>query len=284
MTLALTYRTAGAWGAGKGSRLNAVEVDTNFYDLQQAVNALQDNPVLPAEIEDISLTGNVLRVTLSSGTFFDVELPHPAFNPTGNWAPNTDYAANDLFKATDPDTALDGLYYVNRNFTSDSVFLPNAGVGTGGALPFASKLFDIPAAGGGGGTVTVDLGVNTFVSGKPGDGMTSGDTVWGIMADVEMYAPANLAGCRIKLDVVPTTLPYVISIAKNGDIVGTIQWDTNGVNGDAGTFAAPIQLEPGDLFQLLAPSPVDDTAKGLYLVIPFVAGLAPGGGGGGGSS
>lgn len=31
--MTITYRTAGAWGAGKGSNLTAAEADQNFYGL-----------------------------------------------------------------------------------------------------------------------------------------------------------------------------------------------------------------------------------------------------------
>jgi hypothetical protein len=70
MMLSLIFRTVGAWGAGKGSDLTPAEIDGNFYEIKQAVEDLQDNPTLPSEISNITVTGSQMTIWLENGDFF----------------------------------------------------------------------------------------------------------------------------------------------------------------------------------------------------------------------
>lgn len=62
--MTLTYRNAGAWGAGKGARLTSAEIDDNFYTLVQMIDALTgggfvtgaDNPVVDVTVSGATLT------------------------------------------------------------------------------------------------------------------------------------------------------------------------------------------------------------------------------------
>lgn len=291
MTLALTYRTAGAWGAGKGARLNAAEVDTNFYDLQLAVNSLQENPAAPKEFTSITLTGNVLSFVLSDASHFEVALPSPVLNPTGAWQASHDYSPSDLFTVTDEDAGIESLYYVNRAFTSGLAFAANYGAGVGGTLPYASLLIEAkngadgadgaPGTGGGGGTGTADgdpLLVRTFVSGKPGNGLTEGQSIWGYIADTTFYVPTDMTAALAILDF-GVSAPYSFIVAKNGDAIGTLDFSGGGTG--SLTITAATQFNRGDCFQIQTPATISTEAVGLYLVLPFIYGPAPGGGGGG---
>ena len=72
----VTYRTTGAWGAGKGAKLTPVEVDTNFHELVEQINEILSNPVQPVEIDEVSgdivlrnartSAGGLLRAAISS--------------------------------------------------------------------------------------------------------------------------------------------------------------------------------------------------------------------------
>ncbi|MEY9829824.1 hypothetical protein ABIA25_001639 [Sinorhizobium fredii] len=79
----IIYRTAGAWGAGKGSNLTPTEVDENFHDLDERVDALETDPPSPVEISNITQAGNTITVHMSDGsTFGPFTLPRPVQRPT----------------------------------------------------------------------------------------------------------------------------------------------------------------------------------------------------------
>ena len=56
--MTITYRTAGAWGPGKGANLTAAEVDGNFHGLATRLVAVETNPAQPAQIEAMRMSGN----------------------------------------------------------------------------------------------------------------------------------------------------------------------------------------------------------------------------------
>jgi hypothetical protein len=88
-----TYRTAGAWGAGKGSNLTAAEVDGNFYGLDQRIADLEGNPPAPNEISNITVTGTQMTIYLEGGASFGpFTLPQANFRPSivKSIAPATD--------------------------------------------------------------------------------------------------------------------------------------------------------------------------------------------------
>lgn len=121
----VTYRTAGPWGAGKGSNLSPAEVDANFYELQQAINAALAGLDDPVGIEDITYDNGTLTFVLSDATTrgpFD--LPIAVFQWRGRWAPMTSYAEFDVLYHP----SLGG-YLVLKDHTSGSTFDPSLQVG-----------------------------------------------------------------------------------------------------------------------------------------------------------
>lgn len=95
--MTITYRTAGAWGAGKGANLTAAEVDENFHDLDTRLTAVEENPVLPAEISSITSSGSALTITMSDGTIHGpLPIAAASFNYRGGWLPATAYQNNDI--------------------------------------------------------------------------------------------------------------------------------------------------------------------------------------------
>lgn len=62
--MTLTYRGAGAWGAGKGARLTAAEFDGNTYDLDQRIQDLEggfggsgtSNPLVDIAVSGATIT------------------------------------------------------------------------------------------------------------------------------------------------------------------------------------------------------------------------------------
>lgn len=124
--VALVFRTTGAWGAGQGFNLTNVQVDTNFYNLKLAVEAMVDTPAECISIESFEVIGNSLYIHLTDysvqGPFV---LPETTYAPQGVWLPSTPYLVNDLvsFGGT--------LYIVTFAHTSGTVFDPGANDGAG---------------------------------------------------------------------------------------------------------------------------------------------------------
>jgi hypothetical protein len=126
--MTITYRTAGAWGAGKGSNLTAAEIDTNFWELKAAIdNVQQDEPVGIDTSNGFTVSGSTFTVTMSDGTVFGpFNLPRSTWVWQGEWQTATAYSENDVF------TNGASLYLVLRDHTSDaSTFSATATDGAG---------------------------------------------------------------------------------------------------------------------------------------------------------
>lgn len=121
-----TYRTAGAWGAGKGSNLTPAEVDENFYELRTDLDDVIANPPTANSIETITASGFTWTVTLTDGTELD-PLPVPVVYTVwrGDWTPLTLYSAADLFRVEDQ-----GIFAVLQDHTSAATFDPDAAAGS----------------------------------------------------------------------------------------------------------------------------------------------------------
>ncbi|MGW8178719.1 MAG: hypothetical protein ACWGQW_08145, partial [bacterium] len=116
--MAVIYRTAGAWGAGKGSNLTPAEVDGNFYDHEGRIDALESSPPTPNEIADIVYEDGQITITMADDTAYGpFTIPVAAFNWRGDWTASTLYAYNDVVYVVDY-----GVYLVMIPHTSPSVF------------------------------------------------------------------------------------------------------------------------------------------------------------------
>lgn len=104
--VAITYRTLGPWGGGKGANLQPSEVDSNFYNLAQALVDLESNPAEPKGIETISVSGSLMTITLTNGDVMGpFTLPTLTFRWRGEFEPYAPYAVLDVFtvSSTNPD-------------------------------------------------------------------------------------------------------------------------------------------------------------------------------------
>jgi hypothetical protein len=115
----LTFRTIGAWGAGKGSNLEPSEVDNNFWSLANAIFALQNDPALPVGIASISVSGTQMTILLTDGTVMGpYTLPVLTFRWRGEFQANAPYAVLDVFTVTintaavNEDTVRYGIFLV----------------------------------------------------------------------------------------------------------------------------------------------------------------------------
>lgn len=122
MSIAISYRGDGAWGNGLGMDLTAAQVDTNFYNLVTAVEALQSGSTGANNITSITSGATSLTFNFQDGSSIGpLPLPVLQFKWRGNWQPNTIYNILDTFE--DPTI---GLFTVLLSHVSAASFDPNA--------------------------------------------------------------------------------------------------------------------------------------------------------------
>jgi len=142
--MAFTYRTVGAWGAGKGSNLTPAEVDANFYQAEERITDLESNPATPVGIAEIVVTGNNMTIILTNAQEFGpFVLPVATIQWLGEWEAGTSYPAASLFTVS---TGADaGLYMVVLDgYEAPTDFDPDAFT-TGGE--YLVKLYALPTVG-----------------------------------------------------------------------------------------------------------------------------------------
>lgn len=120
MTVAITFREDGPWGAGKGSKLTKAEGDTNFYNLKLAVETLQALGLEPNNIASITSNAGFITFTFQDASTITVPWPVLAWRYRGDYAADTVYDALDTFTAPG-----EGIYLVLIGHTSPSVFDPD---------------------------------------------------------------------------------------------------------------------------------------------------------------
>lgn len=260
--LSLLYRTAGAWGAGKGANLTAAEVDNNFWDLEQAVENIAANPPTVDNIDEITISGQDLTFHFDSArTIGPITVPLGRIVWRGDWAASTAFLPAELFEAVDPTTLVKGLYFVNRAFTSGLAFDPDLGTGIGGALPYASFVLTVPDK----------VRIAWFWPTKPGQGLpileSSGDfaPMFSFLTVDSFYLPAGLTGSRAKLRSFPQ-FATSYNLRKNGDIIGSVNF-AGGSHTPTFTFSDTVQFDDGDILDCEGPDGVDDFAESLSLTI-----------------
>jgi hypothetical protein len=131
----ITFRTLGAWGAGKGANLEASEVDNNFWSLAEAIVALQNDPPEANGIASITVSGTQMTITLTDGTVMGpFTLPVLTFRWRGEYDGALIYAVLDVFTVNtgtpfvDPATVRYGIFLVQIAGTY-GMFDPDATVG-----------------------------------------------------------------------------------------------------------------------------------------------------------
>jgi len=100
--MAILYRTDGAWGAGKGVNLVPAEVDENFYDVDQRIEYLQENPPEAVVPVAINIEGGLFTMQMSDGsTLGPIVMTMPVPQWRGDWMPAIPYEEMDFFVAPD---------------------------------------------------------------------------------------------------------------------------------------------------------------------------------------
>jgi len=134
----ITYRTddLSKWGFGKGSDLDAVEIDLNFWDLDLRVATLEAS-ALGKQIDFFFDVNGSLYVQYTDHTV-DGPFPIPVFVPNwrGLWTPDTLYFFNDVIYYGAK------IYLVVFDHTSASTFDP--GANDGNAHNFYQIFINVP--------------------------------------------------------------------------------------------------------------------------------------------
>jgi hypothetical protein len=136
--MAIIYRSAGPWGAGKGANLVAGEVDGNFYDLDKRVTVTEETIPELVSISFFEVSGSSFYIHMTDGTIQGpFALPMTQWYFRGEWVPNTHYSVNDVI------TTNGNTYMVLFNHLSAATFDPGANDGSG--HPYYGLLLSNPA-------------------------------------------------------------------------------------------------------------------------------------------
>ena len=248
----IVFRTDGLWGAGKGAVLTKAEVDGNFFSLKQAVEDLIGSPLEPLEINDISVSGNQMTITLSDlvTTFGPFTLPVAVFAWKDTFVGGATYAAWDVV------TSLEGMYLVLQNHTADSEFDPAASNVNG---PLYKLIFPYPNI--------YDFGF--FFPGQPGRGLNVGEAMFAHVFARDVVLFAGLDGSKARLRDAPAD-DMSFAIMNDDVAIGTIDFPAYSTVGTF-TFAADVGFAPGDWIKVVRPGTLDDAA--VELAVTFVGKL-----------
>jgi len=253
--VALKYRTDdnAQWGAGLGRDLQPQEIDQNFYDVEKRLEVVEQNPVLPNEIESISVDGNRMTITMADHAVFGpYVLPQAAFRFTGTFQPNHNYRLYDFLVAND------GLYLVLHDFTSGDAFVFGADV----QGPFYQFVMPFPS----------NYDIAFFFPGSPGLGIANGAAMFAFRASARtpFYLPADLTSSSAGLAVAPTAA-LSFPIYRDATEIGTLDFAPGST---AGTFAfdAAIQFNAGNTLRVMRAAALDDTALDLSILFAAVKG------------
>jgi hypothetical protein len=272
--MAMTFRTAGPWGAGKGSALTSAEVDQNFWEIIQRLDALDQHPPEAVSIAEISIAGNQITFTMT-----DASQQGPFTLPTATWAARGEWAAETFYTGFQVVSYQGGLYLVLRNHTSEASFdaLANDGAGHN----FYSQILAPPDPP----DLPYDCGM--FYNFTP---PIDGSLMLQHVAVRDFVVNGDFLHCTAFMRVAPTTQIIVFEIRKVSDeldtetTVGTITFDPSfPVTFDGGMFgqfasvdspASDIQFSQNDRLNIYAPTPSpaiqDDTAIGLAITISAI--------------
>lgn len=117
----MEFRTPGPWPTNLGRDLTANEVDTNFWELLQAVQALQASAPEPNNIDHFEVNGTQFTVVMEDATEHGpFTLPVATFQPRGTFADGVDYLPLDLVSVP-----AQGMYLVLQPHEGEAPFDPD---------------------------------------------------------------------------------------------------------------------------------------------------------------
>ncbi|MGR9317278.1 hypothetical protein ACU8LZ_12605 [Rhizobium leguminosarum] len=208
----LIFRTAGAWGAGKGSNLTPAEVDENFHDLDCRVTDLEDNPPTANQIADITQDGNQITIVMDDASTFG-----PFTLPRSLSRPSITTVVTDL--ELTPDTTQIGCYFRCTNSLGCEVTISDVP----SAFPVDSELYfrqesdeQISFDPGIGGTLNIPTGYNAFSAGRGAVVVAKkvGTLTWDLYGDLEPTGGASAAPFELIVAASDETTALTTGTAK----------------------------------------------------------------------
>ncbi|MBB2698972.1 UNVERIFIED_ORG: hypothetical protein GGI66_003649 [Rhizobium esperanzae] len=208
----ITYRTSGAWGAGKGSNLTPAEVDENFNDLDGRVSELEGNPPTANQIADITQVGDQITIVMDDASTFG-----PFTLPRSLSRPSITTAVSGLTLTPDP-TQI-GCYFRCTNDSGCEVTISDVP----SAFPVDSELYfrqesDEPISFDPGSSVTLNIptGYNAFSAGRGAVVVAKkvGTLTWDLYGDLEPSGGASAAPFELIVAASDETTDITTGTAK----------------------------------------------------------------------
>jgi hypothetical protein len=261
------------WGLGQGSDLAANVIDINFWNLLEAIEALQSltGSNATTSIDFISTVGNQLFIHLTNhaveGPF---TIPVTFWNPRGNWGPLTVYTTLDV-------VGVNGkLYIVNSPHTSASSFSEFATDGLGHfryTLLLEQPMDELPIDGTPGQRLAKSTSspftsewVTDFVRlcpqvfGRP----DSGELIMQYPVTDHIVLPQGLVG-SVAFAAADASAPATFQLNLNGAAIGSITFAPSpDVTVD---FPGDVACIPGDIITMTSPVPQDASLADISFAI-----------------
>lgn len=274
----LTYRTAdnSRWGGGNGSDLTATQVDLNFWNIFEAVLALQDAQTTTVSIDFITQPedGNQFFITLTNhqvlGPFF---IPTSQWTPRGRWQPSTSYAPFNTVSDIDGN-----LYLVTVQHTSALTFNPFATDGEGHnlyVLIIVAPANAVPSNGVVGQYLVFTGGSPSFAQWRnayrnlalyiPGQPQ-AGSTLFQYCCTEDMFFPVGLAG-SVAFAAIETLTTVSYPLFKNGNAIGAIIFNGPSPDSIDVQFVAQVNFIAGDVITMNAPASPDAQQAGISFTL-----------------
>lgn len=258
MAVDLVFRSTDnlKWGPGKDSKLTILEGDTNLWEIQKAIEALQDNPGEAVSIANILVVGSSMQIVMTDASTYTFELPVAAFRYRDEgYVDAVEYDKLDLLPVADQ-----GLYMVMVDHTASGDFDPALQID---GVDVYQLLFGQDLS-------TYDA--HFSIAGKPGFGASAGEPIAMHILTKDAYA---LTTDAMSLSYLRTASAATLAmdIEHNGDVVGSITFSTS----DDGNIVWNVdrQFLAGDELSIIAPSSVDSTAKSMSVVLSLHMGNLP---------
>jgi len=214
--MSITYRST------KGSNLTHTELDTNFYEPEEAAIALEDAKLEPAEIDEVELDNDKLTITLSDGIVHGpMTLPSSKLSYRGKFKSLYPYQSGDIIYTST------NLYLVLKGFISGARFNPNDELD-------GTKV--VVAVGG----TPVCIDVPMFFPGVPKMGMIGQYSVTRDLTFRGAYAYHRIAP--------EAQVVYLLKI--NNETVGSITFEADAYTGTVDTSTELLELATGDIVSL----------------------------------
>ena len=256
--MAIIYVSDGPWGTGTGVPHTAATGDNNFYELDQRVQELEDNPPVAAGISNIQVNGSQMMIFLSNGdSYGPFTLPVAAINFAGEFVAGQQYYELDVI------TVLgQGMFFVKQDHVGVDPFDPDR---IEGGEPVYQLLF---------GSDPSVYHFGLFIPGSPGLGIPASRNMYAHVFAADVYIGAGMTGSIGHLYVAATDDDLVFSICKDDVEIGTMTFP-QGEFEAVFDFPSDVQFSAHNVFSVIRPTALDSTANELVCTFVGTRGTLP---------